>query len=842
MTRRLAELACLRTAVILAVVLACAWPAASIAVLPGDDEVCYYYSDATSELYRVERDTGNTTLVGFNGLQKLETMEFQPRTNILFAIDLDRLGTLNLESATFTPRTPAGGFGNNRGYKNFSYRTSEPLGDADSLAIHPDTGEFYAVDRNFGPPVNTQDHDLLFKIDPVNGTVETAQFDTDNDPVTVEDFVPIRGDLLSPGLYDIDDMAFVKNNGVRLFGVANNNGGPGQLVQIKFIDAFDPNFPGDSVATPLPAGSVHAVGSLGVDDIEGMSSDRFGNFFGTQGKIGGTDTSTLYDIDPDSGTASNGRVLAGGDVEAVACYLAPTSLALTKTVDSPCPAPGETINYQVVLQNEGPALSSGTIVRDLLPSGVSFVSAAFSGYTHDLADPNDSVDTYDAGTGDWTVGVLPLGESVTMTVTMTVNAGTAGQSFLNTAEVFFTDQLDPDSVPNTNEPSEDDQETVGISVSPTADLSLSKTDGTDTYTPGETLNYVLTVANSGPSDLFRARVTDSFPAGFDSISWTCAGDAGGVCTASGVGDIDELADLPSGATVTYTVTATVSEQTATGTLANTASVAAPTGCTVNDAQPGNNSATDSNALKAAMLWRPDQDSTVQAGATVVYPHRLDILPGNGSGSLSFTVDSNRDFTWVLYHDSNGNGVLDSGDAPWVNGTAPGFTSGLFFAKAEVPPGAAPGLVDVTTITAAYTTGTTSFERSVTDITRVVDGDAGTLAASKEQALDVGCDGTADGAFGTAHAVDAGDCAIYRIRFANTGTAPLGQIVIRDTTPPYTSYVGGSAAFEAPVPADLVEGAISAPGAGASGGLSWTYTGTLAPGASGSVRFAVKVNP
>ena len=66
--------------------------------------------------------------------------------------------------------------------------------------------------------------------------------------------------------------------------------------------------------------------------------------------------------------------------------------------------------------------------------------------------------------------------------------------------------------------------------------------------------------------------------------------------------------------------------------------------------------------------------------------------------------------------------------------------------------------------------------------------------------------------------------------------------MRDTTPPYTSYVGGSAAFEAPVPADLVEGAISAPGAGASGGLSWTYTGTLAPGASGSVRFAVKVNP
>ncbi|MEO8504183.1 MAG: IPTL-CTERM sorting domain-containing protein, partial [Acidobacteriota bacterium] len=112
---------------------------------------------------------------------------------------------------------------------------------------------------------------------------------------------------------------------------------------------------------------------------------------------------------------------------------------------------------------------------------------------------------------------------------------------------------------------------------------------------GGSVTYTITSSNAGPSNATGATVADAFPASL-TCTWTCVGAGGGICTASGSGNINDSANLPSGGSVTYTASCTISGA-ATGTLSNTATVTAPAGVT--DPTPGNNSATDSDTLSAA---------------------------------------------------------------------------------------------------------------------------------------------------------------------------------------------------------------------------------------------------
>lgn len=125
------------------------------------------------------------------------------------------------------------------------------------------------------------------------------------------------------------------------------------------------------------------------------------------------------------------------------------------------------------------------------------------------------------------------------------------------------------------------------------DLSISNSDGVTTASPGGSVTYTITAANSaGASGVTGATVTDAFPASL-TCNWRCTGAGGGTCASSGSGDISELVNLPGGASVTYTATCSIAAS-ASGTLTNTASIAPPAGVT--DPAPGNNSASDSDTL------------------------------------------------------------------------------------------------------------------------------------------------------------------------------------------------------------------------------------------------------
>ena len=111
-------------------------------------------------------------------------------------------------------------------------------------------------------------------------------------------------------------------------------------------------------------------------------------------------------------------------------------LAVTKTADKSTPNVGDTVTYKVSVVNNGPDVATLVSLKDMLPSGLNFVSAV------------TTLGSYSSTTGLWTIGNLLNTASTTLTITVTVNTGTQGQKITNTAVATST-RADSNLVNNT---------------------------------------------------------------------------------------------------------------------------------------------------------------------------------------------------------------------------------------------------------------------------------------------------------------------------------------------------------------------------------------------------------
>jgi uncharacterized repeat protein (TIGR01451 family) len=220
--------------------------------------------------------------------------------------------------------------------------------------------------------------------------------------------------------------------------------------------------------------------------------------------------------------------------------------------------PGGPIPYVLTVTNLGPDIACGVAVSDPIPAGLT--SPVFPG---GCSITSNAVRC--------PIGTLAAGASQMFPVSFTAPA-TCGSPIANIATV----SADP---PTADPQPANDSGTVTTDLA--ADLSITKTVSRATATPGDILTYTIVV--NDPYG-FPATVTDVFPAGLTSVLW-CKDGTGGPCTPSLVGDIhDGLAGVT---TATYRVRAAVSPIFL-GTLANTVTVAGPSGC---DPDLGNNTAT-----------------------------------------------------------------------------------------------------------------------------------------------------------------------------------------------------------------------------------------------------------
>ncbi|WP_143198727.1 DUF11 domain-containing protein, partial [Bradyrhizobium sp. AS23.2] len=171
-------------------------------------------------------------------------------------------------------------------------------------------------------------------------------------------------------------------------------------------------------------------------------------------------------------------------------------LGLTKTVTNPTPNVGDTITFTVTLSNVGPNDATNVTVQDLLPAGLSFLSAT------------PSQGSYASGTGVWTVGTVTTATPQTLQVQATL---VSPSSQTNTATIFHSDQSDPNSGNNS----------ASVTVTPQqADLQLAKTVSNPTPNVGDTITFTVTLSNVGPTTATNVSVQDLLPAGLSFLSAT----------------------------------------------------------------------------------------------------------------------------------------------------------------------------------------------------------------------------------------------------------------------------------------------------------------------------------
>ncbi|UCC84845.1 MAG: DUF11 domain-containing protein, partial [Gemmatimonadota bacterium] len=205
----------------------------------------------------------------------------------------------------------------------------------------------------------------------------------------------------------------------------------------------------------------------------------------------------------------------------------------------------DTITYLITTTNNGIEDADQVVVTDSLPSGVTFVSASRS------ASESGGEVTWPA------IATLSNGSSVTDTV---IVVAPASGPLENVAKVSST-TIDPDSANN--------RSTLSTSVTEQADLNVTKT-GPANVLAGDTVTFVITTANGGPSNATNVTVTDTLPSGVTFVSAT----NGGVYTEPDSVVTWTIASLANGASQVDTLKVLAA---ATGTLENFAAATSDTG-------------------------------------------------------------------------------------------------------------------------------------------------------------------------------------------------------------------------------------------------------------------------
>ena len=494
------------------------------------------------------------------------------------------------------------------------------------------------------------------------------------------------------------------------------------------------------------------VGTVGVGATTSVAIQATVNLTGPWGtNVAEVMTSSLPD--PDS-TPGNGNPAEDDYASAAAVPVPAADLSITKTDGVATAVPGGVLTYTLVASNAGPLAVTGATVADIFPAmltGVTWTCVAAGGATCTASGSGNISDTVN----------LPVGATVTYTVTATVSA-TATGTLANTATVTAPGGVS-DPTPGNNTATDTD------TLSPTADLSITKTDGVTTVVPGNSVTYTIVASNAGPSAVTGVTVADTFPAVLTSPTWTCVGAGGGACTASGSGNISDTVNLPVGASVTYTVTATLSA-TATGTLANTATVAAPGGVT--DPTPGNNSATDTDTINPAA----DLSITKTDGVTTV-------VPGN---SVTYTITARN----VGPSAVTGATVADTFPATltsvaWTcvaagGGTCTASGSGSISDTVNLPAGASVTYT-VTATLSATATGTLVNTATVAAPGGVTDPTPGNNSATDTDTINPTADLTITKSDGVATVIP-GNNVTYTIVASNAGPSAVTGATVADTFP------------------------------------------------------------
>jgi fimbrial isopeptide formation D2 family protein/uncharacterized repeat protein (TIGR01451 family) len=238
-------------------------------------------------------------------------------------------------------------------------------------------------------------------------------------------------------------------------------------------------------------------------------------------------------------------------------------LAITKTMGKA--EAGKPLVYTLAITNHGPSASSAVTVKDTLPAGTTFKSAA----------PSQGTCSASGQTVTCQLGQLASGGSAQVSITVEVAATATG----NIRNVASVEGPEPDPDKSNNESAVEGPVTPAPPGG-TPNLKVVKTADTSAPQVGVPFNYDVAISNSGDADAKNVKVVDTLNGPVKVVSI----DSGpGKCAAAGSKIECTIPSIAVGKTVhvTYSVVAE-----STGALSNTASAMAANG----EKAPANNHA------------------------------------------------------------------------------------------------------------------------------------------------------------------------------------------------------------------------------------------------------------
>ncbi|WP_407454242.1 DUF11 domain-containing protein, partial [Methanobrevibacter sp.] len=205
---------------------------------------------------------------------------------------------------------------------------------------------------------------------------------------------------------------------------------------------------------------------------------------------------------------------------------------------------GDEVVWTITVTNHGPDDAINTILKDIIPDGLVYIS-------------DDSEGAYDNENAVWTIGDLPVGETVTLTIKTLVNTT---KSTINRNVSVSSDTYDPDLSNNKDDSS--------LNIIAEADLEIVKSVSNTAPHKGDKITWTIIVTNNGVDDAADVVVTDKLPSG---VVYVSDDSNGGYDPETGIWTVGDLAN---GESATLNIVALV--DTTNATIVNVANITSDT--------------------------------------------------------------------------------------------------------------------------------------------------------------------------------------------------------------------------------------------------------------------------
>lgn len=423
----------------------------------------------------------------------------------------------------------------------------------------------------------------------------------------------------------------VTTNSVLEYTITVTNNGPESAANVSWSDTLPEGTFFSSLSAPaewncsVPAENEPGTVTCSTPSLQVESRSQFtlAVVIGSAIRAGSTVTNSASvsssGIDPD---ASNNTA------ETDTTVLSPSDVTGAKTLFGDT-APGSTITYTIVLTNEGASDQQdnpGDEFTDVLPADLTLVAADASRGTA-VADTATNTVTWS--------GPVQAGESVTVTITATVNPGTEGETISNTGTINY--DVEGAGANEGTRPTNTVEFVVGESSLSRGDLAITKRSETEETLNDRDVSYTITV-RSGGDGAENASWNDTLPGTMTFVSLEQVSGPLWSCTTPAVGAEGTItcqnSSVPANTTSVFTLVGHIPAETPRDTeYTNVATVTSA-------ADP--NEENDSAAYAVLVV---NTTTTVSSslnpstyGDAVTFTATVTSNEGSPTGSVQFTID------------------------------------------------------------------------------------------------------------------------------------------------------------------------------------------------------------